>query len=471
MHVGTLRGMATELRTHRLPHPPRRLPLLGDIFAVDRNAPTQSELALAQQLGPLYELKFGPTARFLVVSSGQLATEVNDEKNWAKLVAGPFKTMRTKGFTGQGLLTANSSDPLWGHANSLLGPAFTQDAMRGYHDQMCMAVADLIELWSTTTDPVDVVNDMSRLTLDIIGRAGFGRPLGTLQRDYDYGFTEKLRGALTAVSESANDYPGSDLLNRGRTRRFEADKQWLRRYAAAIIDTPDEATRASLLGNMLNGAGGVSPLPRDNVVDQAITFLAAGTDTTAGLLSFSLYYLACNEHLLRAVQEDVENLAGDRPLTFDAVPKLRAIRRILDETLRLWPVAPGYFRIARSDQTLGGHEIHRGDVAFVLTLGVHRDPDTWGPTAAKFDPDRFTSRGDKHPNRVFKPFGTGPRSCIGRQFALHEATLALASIVRAFDLRFIAAAPPLEVEEMLTLKPQRFELVLQRRRTRRARVI
>lgn len=443
-----------------LPHPPRRLPILGDVFAVDRNAPTQSELELAHQLGPLYELKFGP-AKFLVATSGKLATQVNDEERWSKLVAGPFRAMRTKGFTGRGLLTANSSDPLWSHANSLLGPAFSQDAMRGYHELMVRAVDELLTLWSATSGPVDVVNDMSRLTLEIIGLAGFGRSLGTLQPDYDYGFTGKLRDALKAVSESANDFPGSDLINRRRSRKYEANKRWLRRYAEELIDEPDEATRASLLGNMLSGTADAPPLPRDNIVDQAITFLAAGTDTTAGLLSFALYFLARDEELLRAAQRDVSELVGDKPIAFEDVPRLRSVRRILDETLRLWPVAPGYFRIAQVDQRLGDHEIRRGDVVFVLTLGVHRDTETWGPNATEFDPDRFApGRSPKHPERVFKPFGTGPRACIGRQFAIHEATLALASIVRSFDIRFPDGVPPLDVDEMLTLKPQSFGLSL-----------
>lgn len=449
--------MATDLH---VPHPPRRLPILGDVFSVDRNAPTQSELALAQQLGPIYELKFGP-AKFFVVSSGKLATEVNNEERWSKLVAGPFRAMRTKGFTGRGLLTANSSDPMWSHANSLLGPAFTQDAMRSYHHQMVHAVDDLLALWAAAGAPVDVVNDMSRLTLEIIGRAGFGRSLGTLNPDYDYGFTDKLRDALKAVSESANDFPGSDTINRKRTRKYEADKRWLRRYAEGLIDQPDEDVQASLLGNMLRGAADTPALPRENIVDQAITFLAAGTDTTAGLLSFATYFLARDEQLLRSAQADVVELVGQRPIAFEDVPRLRSIRRILDETLRLWPVAPGYFRIAQVDQRLGDHEIRRGEVVFVLTLGVHRDTETWGPDAAEFDPDRFLpGRSPKHPDRVFKPFGTGPRACIGRQFALHEATLALASIIRSFDIRFPDGIPPLEIDEMLTLKPHYFGLSL-----------
>lgn len=461
--MGTLMTMAAPTTHKSVPHPPRRLPVLGDVFAVARTAPTQSELDLSRNLGPLYELKFG-AAKFLVVGSGEFATQVNDEERWSKLVAGPFRAMRTKGFTGRGLLTANTSDPLWEHANTLLGPAFTQASMRGYHDQMRLAVSDLMALWAAHTS-VDVVNDMSRLTLEIIGRAGFGRSLGTLNPDYDYGFTERLRGALTAISQSANDFAGSDVIKRRRTQSFEKDKKWLRAYAAEIIDAPDDDVRASLLGNMINGSGDVPALPRENIIDQAVTFLAAGTDTTAGLLAFSLYFLARDKHLLTSVQEEVETFTGGtrRLLSFDEVPKLRAIRRVLDETLRLWPVAPGYFRIARTDQSLGEYRINRGDVAFVLTLAVHRDTDTWGDDASEFNPDRFLPGTGRHPGRVFKPFGTGPRACIGRQFAIHEAALALASIVDSFDLSLPADSESLEVAEMLTLKPQPFDLMIQPR--------
>ncbi len=461
LHTG---AMPTDTRRPALPHPARRLPVLGDVFAVNRRSPTQSELDLAKQLGPIYELKFG-SDRFLVVSSGELATQVNDEDRWSKLVAGPFRAMRSKGFTGKGLLTANTSDPLWNHANELLGPAFTQAAMRSYHGEMASAVTQLLELWSGSGGkPVDVVDDMSRLTLEVIGRAGFGRSLGTLETDYDYGFTQRIRGALTAISQSSNDFPGSDALKRSRSRAFESDKEWLRRYAAQIIDTADESTKASLLGNMLAGAGARPPLPRDNIVDQAITFLAAGTDTTAGLLSFALFFLARDPQLLQATQQDVDQTIKGAGIGFDDVPRLRGVRRVLDETLRLWPVAPGYFRIAKTDQSLGAYSVSRGDVAFVLTLGVHRDQATWGPDADEFDPGRFAPGAGRHPDRVFKPFGTGPRACIGRQFALHEATLALAAIIRTFDPCFEGSAvPELHVDEMLTLKPRDLKLTMHTR--------
>jgi cytochrome P450 len=97
------------------------------------------------------------------------------------------------------------------------------------------------------------------------------------------------------------------------------------------------------------------------------------------------------------------------------------MRRIVDETLRLWPVAPGYFRQAKTDTVIGDrYAISGGDWVFVLLLAAHRDP-AWGPDADEFNPDRFLPENIRTlPPHIYKPFGTGARSCPGRQFALHE---------------------------------------------------
>lgn len=117
---------------------------------------------------------------------------------------------------------------------------------------------------------------------------------------------------------------------------------------------------------------------------------------------------------------------------------------------------PGTSERPRPTRNLPGRPIPRGTVVFVLTLGVHRDKGTWGHDADAFDPARWeSSKPASHPNRVYKPFGTGPRACIGRMFALHEATLAVAELSRRFTLN-IEGSSELRVHEMLTLKPEGF---------------
>ena len=139
------------------------------------------------------------------------------------------------------------------------------------------------------------------------------------------------------------------------------------------------------------------------------------------------------------------------------------MRRVLDEALRLQPTVPGYYRAAREDTVLAGiHPMRKGDWALALTATLHRDP-RWGDDPDMFDPDRFApARVKTRPGGLYKPFGTGERSCIGRQFALHEAVLILATLIRRYDL---VADPGYElaVAERLTMMPSGFRLGIRRR--------
>jgi unspecific monooxygenase len=147
------------------------------------------------------------------------------------------------------------------------------------------------------------------------------------------------------------------------------------------------------------------------------------------------------------------------------VAKLRYVRRVLDESLRLWPTAPAFAREAVRDTVLAGdHPMRRGAWALVLTPMLHRDPEVWGEDAERFDPDRFDAKAVRaRPPHTFKPFGTGARACIGRQFALHEATLVLGLLLRRYDL-IADPAYRLSVTERLTVMPQGLRLALERRK-------
>jgi unspecific monooxygenase len=161
----------------------------------------------------------------------------------------------------------------------------------------------------------------------------------------------------------------------------------------------------------------------------------------------------------------IDDVLGDTAEpTYEQVHKLTYVRQILDESLRLWPTAPAFAREARQDTVLGGvHPMRRGAWALVLTALLHRDPQVWGADAEEFDPDRFDAKAVRaRPAHTFKPFGTGARACIGRQFALHEATLVLGLLLRRYDLR-PDPGYRLRVSERLTLMPEGLRLHLDRR--------
>jgi cytochrome P450 len=262
------------------------------------------------------------------------------------------------------------------------------------------------------------------------------------------------------------------LLNRRASLRNEADTAFMTKVVDDVIsarkDSGDTST-SDLLGLMLNAPHPTSgqPLDEANIRNQVITFLIAGHETTSGALSFALYYLVKNPTVLAKAQAEVDAVWGaedDPTPAFKQVGKLRYVRRVLDEALRLWPTAPAFFREARADTVLGGkYPMRKGEWVIVHIPLLHRDP-VWGEDVEAFDPDRFESERIKaRPAHSYKPFGTGERACIGRQFAVHEATLVLGLLLHRYRLSDHADYQ-LRVTESLTLKPEGFTLTLTRRR-------
>src|SRR5262249_50137431 len=175
-----------------------------------------------------------------------------------------------------------------------------------------------------------------------------------------------------------------------------------------------------------------------NIRNQITTFLIAGYGTTAGLLSFALYYLAKHPDVLAAAQREVDQVLGadqDADPTFEQVGKLRHVRRVLDEVLRLWPPTSAFLREARAETVLGGtYRMSKGAWVAVLVPMRPRAP-LGGEAVDSSAPSRSPPEAIRpRPAYAYKPFGTGPRACIGRQFAQHEATLALSLLLHRYQL-------------------------------------
>ncbi|KEF10495.1 P450 reductase, partial [Streptomyces rimosus] len=223
-----------------------------------------------------------------------------------------------------------------------------------------------------------------------------------------------------------------------------------------------------LLGLMLGATHPADGTTLDlaNIRNQVITFLIAGHETTSGALSFALYHLLKDPAALRLAQREADELWGDQTdpdPSFEDIGRLPYTRQVLNEALRLWPTAAAFSRQARTDTLLGGRiPLKAGQLVTVLTPMLHRDP-AWGDNPELFDPTRFAPEAEaaRSPH-AYKPFGTGERACIGRQFALHEATMLLAMLVHRYRL-IDHSDYRLSIKETLTLKPDGFTLTLARR--------
>jgi cytochrome P450 len=446
--------------TTGIPHRPGRLPVVGDLVGADPRTPLQDTVRLGRRLGPIFTRKFFGLE--IVFAAGvDLVTELNDETKFGKHVGLGVKNLRA--VAGDGLFTAHTHEPNWRLAHDILHPAFAAEAMRRYHPLMLDVARELVAAWDAATGPVDVAADMTRLTLETIGRAGFGYRFGSFERAEPHPFVTAMIRALRFAQLRSVKLPFVRRVFAGTAEQNQAD-------IAVMTDLVDEviATRRGsgeesrdLLGLMLTDGHPATGERLDpvNIRNQAITFVVAGHETTSGALSFALYYLMRHPELLAKARAEVDAVWGDREPEFSDVAKLRYVRRVLDEAMRLWPTAPGYAREAREDVVLGGkYRMRKGDWVLVPLPLVHRDPAAWGPDPEAFDPDRFEPAAvKKRPAQAYKPFGTGERACIGRQFALHEAVLALGVVLQRYDFD-IDPAYELKIVESLTLKPSGFTL-------------
>ncbi len=450
------------------PHPSGRRPVIGDVAGVDRSRPLQDTMQRAADLRPIFEMHVF-AQKFVFVGGAHLAAEMCDESRFAKGLSPALEALRD--FVGDGLFTAYNDETNWHLAHDLLRPAFTREAMQRYHPTMLETISELFAMWESHDGPVDVAQGMTKLTMETLSRAAFSHDFGSFTAEEPHPFVPAMIAALSTGQRigSLNAMPGAKMFA-NRLRSKNASHQ---EYIDGMLDSiiadrraADDVEDRDLLGLML-GTGHPETgerLDDVNIRHQILTFLVAGHETTSGALSFAMYYLSRNPDVLAQAQAETDEILGADPdvePTFEQVPKFRYLRRVLDESLRLWPTAPAFTRSPRAELTLStGHRMRPEDWAIIILPMVHRDPEVWGDDADQFDPDRFSpERSRGRAPHVYKPFGTGERSCIGRQFALHESMLALARLVHRYDF---AGDPDydLRITERLTLMPEGFELRL-----------
>jgi cytochrome P450 / NADPH-cytochrome P450 reductase len=228
-------------------------------------------------------------------------------------------------------------------------------------------------------------------------------------------------------------------INFKRNREYQYDIALMRQTCVAIIgkrkQTPS-VPQDDLLDALLYGVDPTTGdrLSEESIIDNLITFLIAGHETTSGLLSFTFYYLAKDPEVQRRAHEEVDRVFAEGEITVNDLSKLQYITALLRESLRLNPTAPSWAVSAFKDDIIGGKWPVKKDQSINVVLHcVHRDPVVYGPNADDFDPDRMLGEAfDKLPPNAWKPFGNGKRGCIGRAFAWQEALLVRPLIAVAF---------------------------------------
>jgi len=445
--------------------PPK--PIVGNMLSLDSSAPVQNLNQFAKELGPIYRLDM-MGAPLIFVSSHVLVDELSDETRFDKTVRGPLRRIRA--IAGDGLFTADTKEPNWTKAHNILLQPFGHKAMQSYHPMMVDIADQLIKKWERMNgdEEIDVVHDMTALTLDTIGLCGFDYRFNSFYRRDYHPFVESLVRSLETVMMTRG-LPLEDVWMHKRRKHMTADIEFMNQMVDQIVaerrkNAEALMTKKDMLGAMMTGVDRASGEQLDdlNIRYQINTFLIAGHETTSGLLSYALYALLKHPEILKKAYAEVDRVLGHdlgaKP-SYQQVTQLTYIAQILKETLRLWPPAPVYGVTPLKDETVGGqYQLKKGTFISILVGALHLDPTVWGDQPEVFNPDHFSKEAEAaRPINAWKPFGNGQRACIGRGFAMHESILALGMILQRFRL-LDHTRYQLQLKEALTIKPEGFKL-------------
>jgi cytochrome P450/NADPH-cytochrome P450 reductase len=458
-----------------IPHPPTR-PVVGNMLSLDSSAPIQHLTRLAKELGPIYWLDM-MGAPLVVVSGHDLVKELSDEKRFDKAVRGALRRVRAVG--GDGLFTADTTEPNWSKAHNILLQPFGNRAMQSYHPSMVDIAEQLVKKWErlNADDEIDVVHDMTALTLDTIGLCGFDYRFNSFYRRDYHPFVESLVRSLETIMMTRG-LPFEHLWMQKRRKTLVEDVAFMNKMVDEIVAERRRSAEAAsdkkdMLAAMMTGVDRVTGEQLDdvNIRYQINTFLIAGHETTSGLLSYTLYALLKHPDILKKAYEEVDRVFGpdvNAKPTYQQVTQLSYITQVLKEALRLWPPAPAYGISPLQDETIGGgkYKLKKGNFITILVTALHRDPSVWGSNPDVFDPENFSRAAEaRRPVNAWKPFGNGQRACIGRGFAMHEAALALGMILQRFKL-IDHQRYQMHLKETLTIKPEGFKLKVRPRADR-----
>ncbi len=356
---------------------------------------------------------------------------------------------------GDGILT--SSGPSWRWQRRTAAPLFRPQALIDTVPLMSAAAAEQLARWSAVPPGAmhaidsDMTDTTFRALIDVMF-SGDGR-----------GEAAAIKRAGTAFLERITWEIASGIVGLPRWMWHPAKRQMreaageLRAIVATLIARrrQDGRARDDLLGRLMSARDPETgePMQESQLIDNALTFLAAGHETTAKALTWTLYLLARAPDWQERLRAEVISVAGSDPIQGTHIESLEVTRRVIKEAMRLYPPAPFISRYTPEGATLAGETLPPGTVIVMPVFAIHRHRKLWDDPD-RFDPDRFLPEAEaRHVRTQFMPFGFGPRICIGASFAMLEATAILATLVRGARFTWDGRHLP-EPVSRVTLKPK-----------------
>jgi cytochrome P450 len=428
--------------------------------AVRRN-PTGVFMDAARRFGDVAYLKIGPRRGYLVTNPADVRHVLQDNaRNYHKSPL--YEKLRIS--IGNGLLT--SEDDWWLRQRRIAQPAFHRQRIAALAGVMAEASREAAADWeavASTGRPLDVSDEMMRVTRTVVLRSLLGADLGAFGTTLDRAWTvmnEHIGESFWSLGIVATFQPA-------KRRRFESARDVLREAVDRVIghrrrNPSDTIDLLSMLLAARDEDTGEA-MSDEQLRVEVTTFLLAGQETTSLALTWTWYLLSQHPDAQRRLEDEIDEALDGRPPDYADLARLPYTRMVIDEALRLYPPAWGFSRQALADDEIGGYRLPRGWLVFVIPFVLHRLPAFWQDPEA-FDPGRFSpERSADRPKLAYIPFGAGPRQCIGNHFALIETQLVLATLAQRYRLHLV---PGHRVEPwpLITLRPRfGMQMIIERR--------
>ncbi|HEX6218542.1 MAG TPA: cytochrome P450 [Sphingomicrobium sp.] len=346
---------------------------------------------------------------------------------------------------GDGLLTSDSD--LWREQRRIVAASFSPAAVDAQRKTFAEAARATMAEWRDG-ERRDMAAESTRTTMTIIAMALFGGDRRLISEESMQQITAAIEGFSEARMLALLRLPQVPLTRKGRAGR--RGRIHLRRTLAEVVD---DRWYGRIGGDFLSGMIDAlrNRFPEGQAkalaVDNAATFYLAGHETTANALTWSAFLLAAQPALQDELAAEAHQaLADGADDVADRVPRLRLF---LSESMRLYPPVPRFDRQAIAADRLGEHAVEPGDIVSIWPWLLHRHRRLWDDPDA-FRIDRFAGKGERH-RFQYLPFGAGPRTCVGAQFATAEALTLLAHWLS--EWRFVDAGHPVRPAGMVTLRP------------------
>jgi len=432
-----------------------RLKAISNIFRFVQN-PIPLINETIEELGPSYRVHLGGINRSLMTQDPTVIQHVlqKNHKNYHK---SKIQTEGLAKYAGYGLLTTDGD--YWLRQRRLIQPGFHKQKLKSLVSRMNMVVKDHVQKIHRHIErgekDLELTIDMVNLTLKVVSKSLFssgisedqlgiiGNAVTTSQVAVIKDIRQPMFKWWRLLNGEQKSYNSSVL--KGRELLMELIKE--RKTSGENLDDLLDM----LLESRYEDTG--ESMSAKQILDEILIIFAAGHETTALAMTWSLYLLDKHPEILATLHKEIDSIDLPSSPTFEHIAQLTYCKQVISESMRLFPPAWITDRIALEDDEVDGIKIEKGEIIGIYIYGVHRSSSLW-KNPKIFDPSRFSPENKKSiPPYAYFPFGGGPRLCIGQQFAWTEMILALYHLVKEFDFT-LAAGHQVVTEPLITLRPK-----------------